>query len=201
MKTIATSAAVLLLLVANAGAQQSDQPAATLPAPAPTTAPPPQSAPADTQKIDTASFIERTMKADDFEVASSRLALDKSRNDALRAFAQRMIADHTASGERLGRILAEKAIAADATGAMNETGAVTDTSPDEEADRLDRLNAAEGEAFDELYIELQAEAHVEGMRLFTSYAESGDNAALRDFAVTTLPKLQEHQQSLAELGK
>ncbi len=66
---------------------------------------------------------------------------------------------------------------------------------------LNALNTAEGEAFDRLYLDAQAAAHTDAIRLFTDYAESGDNAGLRDFAVSTLPKLQEHQHAVAEMQK
>jgi putative membrane protein len=63
---------------------------------------------------------------------------------------------------------------------------------------IDDLNAASGQDFDKTYGKQQVDGHDEAVKLFTSYAKEGDNAALKQFAQTTLPVIQEH---LAEAKK
>jgi putative membrane protein len=42
-----------------------------------------------------------------FEVESSKLALERSRSDAVKAFAKRMIEDHSKAGVRIREVLAQ----------------------------------------------------------------------------------------------
>lgn len=151
-------------------------------------------APAAVQAIDGPTFVQRVMMGNALEIAISRLAADRAADEPLKSFARRMIADHQAAADKLGGIVTTKGIGADATGAVETTDPGT-------AEAIGRLDAATGEAFDRIYLEILAKAHEDAIRLFTAYAESGDNAALRDFAVATLPTLQQHQNDAAELSQ
>src|SRR6218665_2169444 len=55
---------------------------------------------AETTKL-TADFINQASVANRFEVESSQLAMQKSQNSDIRAFAQQMVTDHSRSGEQL----------------------------------------------------------------------------------------------------
>lgn len=57
---------------------------------------------------------------------------------------------------------------------------------------LDQLQAAKGERFDTLYIDMQAQAHMEAIGLFRTYAGSGDDQEIVGFAKETLPSLETH---------
>jgi predicted outer membrane protein len=54
-----------------------------------------------TAPVDRESFRQMAMMSDAFEIASSRLALDRSRNARVRAYAERMISDHRTTSEAL----------------------------------------------------------------------------------------------------
>jgi putative membrane protein len=193
-----TAFPILLALGLAAGAGSlSDAvplPAGASPPAAESLAPAPSDAPADVTAVDAGTFVQRVLMANDFEIMTSRIAAERSPTDAVRAYARRIIADHEEVGRRLGAIVVAGGIGADATGAV-------ETTDPKLAAALNGLGTAEGEAFDELYLELQADAHGEAIRLYTAYAESGGNAELRDFAVSTLPSLQKHQLDVAELQK
>lgn len=49
-------------------------------------------------------FAQAAMESNSFEVQSSQLALERSENEEVRNFAQRMIDEHTAAGERLSTV-------------------------------------------------------------------------------------------------
>jgi len=59
------------------------------------------SAPAVAQTMDSQTFRAMAMRSDAFEIASSRLALERSRNPAVRNYAQMMIKDHGMTSEAL----------------------------------------------------------------------------------------------------
>ena len=59
------------------------------------------SAPAFAQTMDSATFLQMASQSDAFEIAASRMALDRSRNPRVKTFAQRMISDHSQSSQAL----------------------------------------------------------------------------------------------------
>jgi predicted outer membrane protein len=59
------------------------------------------SAPAFAQSMDSATFRQMASQSDAFEIAASRLALDRSHNQRVRTFAQQMITDHSQSSQAL----------------------------------------------------------------------------------------------------
>ncbi len=59
------------------------------------------SAPAFAQSMDSATFRQMASQADAFEIAASRLALERSQNPRVRAFAQNMITDHSQTSQAL----------------------------------------------------------------------------------------------------
>lgn len=128
---------------------------------------------------DPAAFAQVAGSANLFEIESSKLALEKAGNEEVRGFAQKIIDDHTAAGERM------KA-AADAAGVAvpTEMG---------EADRkaLEALQAAD--SFDRAYVKAQVEAHDKAVSLFDAFAAQSAAGPLHDFAAETLPTLKDHE--------
>jgi predicted outer membrane protein len=59
------------------------------------------SAPAMAQTMDGGTFRQMATQADAFEIAASRLAMDRSRNAGVRSFAQNMIASHSQTSQAL----------------------------------------------------------------------------------------------------
>jgi predicted outer membrane protein len=59
------------------------------------------SAPAFAQSMDSTTFRQMASQADAFEIAASRLALDRSRSPRVRTFAQKMISDHSQTSQAL----------------------------------------------------------------------------------------------------
>jgi putative membrane protein len=136
---------------------------------------------------DPEKFAATAASANMFEIESSELALEQATTDEVRQFAQQMIDDHTLAGEKM------KA-AADEDGITPPT-----TMAEKEQSQLEELQAAEGAAFEEAYLTAQVAAHDEAVELFGSFAENGEDSALRTFAAETLPTLQEHQTAVHDL--
>lgn len=130
--------------------------------------------------IDKATFLKVVASANEFEIQSSELAKQRSYDDHLRDVAEMIIADHRKAGAKLKGLLEAK----------------KETPPAKLAPKhqkmLDELKSAEGKDFDTLYIDMQAQAHVEAVALFRTYAGAGDDQALMGFARETLPRLETH---------
>jgi predicted outer membrane protein len=62
---------------------------------------------------DSSGFVEKAREAGDFEIATSQLALEKSKAPNVRKFAQQIIDDHTAAAQELEKAAAEGAPSAE----------------------------------------------------------------------------------------
>ena len=116
-----------------------------------------------------------------FEIQSSRLALQKSRNPAVRRFAKRMIADHTALAARMNAMLARNG--------MRPPPPVLDPA---HRYLLRQLAATPAPAFDRAYLGQQLNAHVQAVNLLSGYERRGASPVLRSAAANALPVIEHH---------
>ena len=135
-----------------------------------------------------AEFVSQVGASDQYEIRSSRLALDRSTNQQVRAFAQRMVEDH-------GRTSGELAEAA-------RTAGLTVNEPrisDQQERMLAELENQAEDGFDQLYLEQQRQAHRMTHELLRAYADSGDDADLREMAQTAAEVVQRHIAMLDDI--
>jgi putative membrane protein len=135
-------------------------------------------------------FVTKASGSNMFEIESSQIAVGKAESPDVKAFAERMIADHTKAGEEM-----KAAVQASNAGLTMPTAMDT-----EHQAKLTTLSAATGADLDTQYVQMQVAAHDEAVALFTAYAEGGDNPALKAFAEKTLPTLKEHQMMIHKMA-
>lgn len=151
--------------------------------------PPPLTAAAPATSVPvTSTFLTNTAVANLFEIESSKLALTKTKSDKVKAFANEMVTDHTAAGEKFKTAVAEAKL----------------TPPVEKLDAkhqalLDDLKKKDGAAFDKAYVDAQYQGHVETVAMFEAYAKSGDNARMKKLASELLPTLKKHLEHVTAL--
>ena len=97
-------------------------------------------------------FATATAQSDLYEIASSELALTRASSEEVRAFARRMIDDHTATTERLTPIAEELGVTPP-----------TETTAAAQLD-ITYLETLEGEAFGTAYMEQQRLSHEAAVR-------------------------------------
>jgi putative membrane protein len=141
-----------------------------------------------TNVTDAAEFTRMATSSNLLEIESSKLAMERSQDREVRRFAGQMIRDHNQAGKRMAAVVRRAGL----------PEAPMTLSARHQA-MLDKLTAAGPEAFDAAYATLQAQAHEEAIALFSSYAQSGDNPRLVDFARKTLPTLQMHARHVERL--
>lgn len=144
---------------------------------------------ADMGSVATQEFVKKATIGSSFEIASSQLALERSKNDAVKAFAKTMIDDHTAADQTLKSTLTSAGLSRELAPA---------TLDDAHQKMYDDLKAAK-EDFNQKYIAAQQKAHAEAVTLFEDYSRNGDNESLKRFATETLPALQQHQRHAKQL--
>jgi putative membrane protein len=135
--------------------------------------------------VTAADFVNQAANSGMFEIQSSELALDKSRDDRVREFAQHMVRDHTQASEKL-------------KAAAGSIPLPTALDP-EHAKMLQQLQQISGTDFTRNYVQMQFEGHQKAVSLFDSYAQGGDNAELKEFAQKTAPTLRNHLQQITQV--
>jgi putative membrane protein len=134
-------------------------------------------------------FVTKASTANMFEIESSKLAQDKAHRDDVKAFADRMVEDHTKTGDKLEEVLADS----------NQNIKPANALDNKHQKLMNKLKATSEDKFDAEYVKIQTDAHKEAVGLFSDYSKSGSNTALKDFATETLPTLQEHWDHVREL--
>jgi putative membrane protein len=138
----------------------------------------------------TEDFVQEAATSDMFEIASSKLALDRA-DAATKTFAQQMIADHEkTTGELKGFVTSGK-VQAPLPVAMTSS----------QQSMLDKLKGLQGDDFTKQYHADQESAHKDAVDLFKRYGDSGDNVDLKAWAAATRPALEHHLQMATDLNK
>lgn len=132
-------------------------------------------------------FVEKAARAGNAEIELSQLALQTSKNEQVRVYAEMMVKDHTAAAREL------KAI-------VNRRGVVLPTGVDAAHKKmLDRLAKMDNKAFDAAYMDQMIADHEQAVALFRQHSEHGKDEDLRSYAAKTLPHLQHHHQMARDI--
>lgn len=136
----------------------------------------------DAEFVDKAGIVGKT------ELQASQLALDRSTNPDVKAFARRMVDDHARMAAELRRLGAQK-------GLPVQTRMQVDPA-------LTALRSMSGDAFDKGYVALAGpNAHEAAIRLYEAEARNGRDPQLRAFAADTLSTLKAHLSSARALER
>jgi putative membrane protein len=139
--------------------------------------------------LDDSTFVRGAVQAGITEVELSRLAIATSHDPDVRAFAERMIADHEKANDELSSLAAEGRVD------------VPTTPGSEQQVAIDELRGKSGAEFDEAYAERIKADHGKAVALFRAAAQSRSLApALAQYAKRTLPTLEHHQKMSEELA-
>lgn len=161
----AAAAAICILAAGPAVAQEMDTP-------------PPSMEAARSQAM---PYLFRAGEADVYEITSSQIALTRSQNAQVRAFAT-MLIDHHSRTTNL-------ALAAAKAAAVMPPPPVL-TPPNRAL--IDQLYAAPAADFDRVYVGQQVPAHQAALNLHSSYASMGDTPQLQTTARSAVPIVTSH---------
>ncbi|MCE6949552.1 DUF4142 domain-containing protein [Cereibacter sphaeroides] len=133
---------------------------------------------------DPAEFAQKAAVSNMFEIQSSQVALEKGVEGEVADFAQRMVDDHTAAGERMKAAASEAGV---------EVPAELDA---EHQAKLESLQAAQGADLMRAYVDAQMQGHEQAVQLFEGFSTGGPDGPLKDFAGETLPTLHDHAEMI-----
>jgi putative membrane protein len=141
------------------------------------------------EPVTSGNFISKAAVAGMAEVELGKAALNKSQDQDIREFAQRMVADHSKANAELMAIAKRK-----------------NMTPPADLDAkhrkmADELKSKSGKEFDAAYARHMAKDHDKAVGLFSRASESKQvDSELSGFARKTLPTLQEHKRMADDLN-
>ena len=127
---------------------------------------------------DEVDFVTRASIGNLFAIAESQLAISRTNDPAVKAFAQQLVEDH------------EKAKAALESAADGSGATVSTTLDGDHQARVTTLQSKSGADFDKAYVADQGEIHSNTLTLYADYMLLGDNAKLKALAIKMIPITQ-----------
>lgn len=135
-----------------------------------------------------AEFVDKAAMLCKVERQASQLALDRSSNPDVKAFARRMLDDLTRIAGELRQLGAQK-------GVPVQTRMLVDPA-------VTALRTKDGHAFDTAYVALAGpRTHEAAIRLYEAEARNGRDPQLRAFAARALPTLNAHLAAARKLAQ
>ncbi|MDQ2753831.1 MAG: DUF4142 domain-containing protein [Bacteroidota bacterium] len=123
------------------------------------------------------------------EIAASKVAMDRSSNDRVKAFANMMITDHTKAGDELKSIASAHSVT------------LPDSVMQKQHAELNNLRSVSAKSFDKAYINMMVKDHKETVDKFQMAAQKCDASDLKAFASKTLPTIKMHTDSASAMQK
>lgn len=132
-------------------------------------------------------FARNVSNSNNAEIEFGQLAMQKSDNDSILSYAQRMVDDHTAAQNRLDSIADDLDIQ------------LSDSLDAAHSSLLDSLTMMDGFAFDSVYINSQVMDHQATRTLLQNHIDNGENDELVEYASDQLPVINMHLQDAIEI--
>ena len=142
----------------------------------------------DEETMDRQVFVNEAASANMFEIQSAQLALEKSDNPTIEAYAEHMVTDHSAATLELTAIAT--------THRLNVPGAMLK----KHQDMYNSLAAKSGVDFEKSYASMMVTSHQETIALFENASLHVNEEDLREFAGGKLPTLRHHLEEAQDLN-
>lgn len=141
----------------------------------------------------TREFVQAAAQSDQFEILEGQTAATQATSPKVRAFALRMIQDHTDTSRALQQAATQAGL----------EPPVMNVSADQSR-MLNALQGLTGAQFDQTYMRHQALAHRSALVTEQAYAASGDTPPVRQAAASATPIIAAHlnmaEQMRSKLG-
>jgi putative membrane protein len=133
-------------------------------------------------------FVREAASGNLMEIQLGQLAQNKAQNQAVKQFAQRMVADHNNLQNQLTSVAS--------TGGQS----FTPTMDSRHQNQINRLQGLSGAEFDRTYMSLMIRAHQRDVNNFQTQSQSANSAQVRTLATNSLPVLQQHLSLAQQVG-
>jgi putative membrane protein len=137
-----------------------------------------------------ARFVGFAQDVNEFEIASGRLALERSANENVRGYATRAIAEYTDAAQSLSKARSEAGVSYAPDGSMGP----------KTANLLAQLRSLQGPAFDTAFANAQLSVQTDAEAQFAAYSQNGKSGPLKRYAQQILPKSKMHLEYAKRLA-
>jgi putative membrane protein len=134
-------------------------------------------------------FVKSAMQGSMAEVQLGQLTLQKSSNDQVKQFAQKMIDDHTKLNDEMKPVAQQLGV-----------DVPTQVSK-KDRNLMNKLQALSGAAYDQAYIKDMVKDHKNDLSEFQAEASSGQDQTVKDAAAQGSKVIAQHLQMAQQLAK
>jgi putative membrane protein len=135
------------------------------------------------------AFVKKALEGNVAEVQMGQLALQKSSDDQVKQFAQRMVDDH-------GKMLDQLKPAAQAMGVK-----VPDGPSKGAMKNMDKMKGLSGDAFDQAYIKDMVKDHKKDSSEFKQEAQNTQNPQLKQLVTEASQTIDSHLQQIQQIAQ
>ena len=135
------------------------------------------------------AFVKKALEGNMAEVQMGQLALQKSSDDQVKQFAQRMVDDH-------GKMLDQLKPAAQAMGVK-----VPDGPSKGAMKNMDKMKGLSGDAFDQAYIKDMVKDHKKDSSEFKQEAQNTQNPQLKQLVTEASQTIDSHLQQIQQIAQ
>lgn len=136
-----------------------------------------------------AAFLGQAVQDSLAEIELCEMALEKTANDDVKAFAQRMIDEHGQMGRQFEQV----------AGKMNID--LPKQEEDEDKKVMQEMQKLSGAEFDRKFIQHNVEDHEKDVKVFRHYAKEAGDEQIRNLAAEGVQRLGEHLKMAQEIAR
>jgi putative membrane protein len=134
-------------------------------------------------------FVKNAMEGGLAEVQLAQLTLQKSSNDQVKQFAQKMIDDHTKLNEQMKPVARQLGVQAPTQISKKDSKAIA------------KMQGLSGSAYDQAYIQDMVKDHKKDLSDFQMEASSGSDPTVKDAANQGGQMIAQHLQLIQQIAK
>jgi putative membrane protein len=134
-------------------------------------------------------FVKNAMEGGLAEVQLAQLTLQKSSNDQVKQFAQKMIDDHTKLNEQMKPVAQQLGVQAPTQISKKDSKTIA------------KMQSISGSAYDQAYIQDMVKDHKKDLSDFQMEASSGSDPAVKDAANQGGQMIAQHLQLIQQIAK
>ena len=135
------------------------------------------------------AFVKKALEGSMAEVEMGKLALQKSSDDQVKQFAQRMVDDHSKMVDELKPVAEQLGVK------------VPDGPSKGQKKKMDKMQALSGDAFDQAYIKDMVKDHKSDDSEFKQEAQSTQNPQLKQMVMQSDQIIESHLQQIQQIAQ
>ncbi len=135
------------------------------------------------------AFVRKALQGGMAEVQLGQLALQKSSNNDVKQFAQKMVDDHTKLGDLMKQVAQQMSVK------------TPDSPSSKDKSTMAKLQALNGDDFDKAYIKDMVKDHQQDEKEFKEEAQNASNPALKEVAAQAEQMISQHLQLIQQIAQ